>query len=305
MFATLMFLFAALCVSAVTEVPLWELEPFSPIELRDEGPPPPESSEGPPLRQRIMGGREATPFTRKYQAFLRAKRHFCGAAIISDQFVLTAAHCVARTDYTMVVIMGIHDLRRKQKFSQEIIVVGSFIHPEYGNGFTISNDIAVVKLQKRIRYHRNISPIKLPTRDIDLNTPIVVTGWGKTSATDRNQPTTLREIVFRTISYHECKNHYKWMGNDMFCARAKETSALCKGDTGGPAMHDGYLVGIVPVITNDCNSVKKPQGFTKVYHHVNWIKRAMLDNYTIPNGCNILDLSLVLIVLAQLFVYWI
>nr|XP_027222955.1 myeloblastin-like [Penaeus vannamei] len=154
MFAILTFLFAALCVSAVTEVPLWELTPIPPVEVSGEGPPPPESSEGPPLSdQRIVGGNEAEPYKRGYQAAWTTGKYFCGGVVISKLFVLTAAHCISgNKNEQMNVTVGIHNLKVKEKFTQRIPVAKAFVHPDYYSGrHGPTNDIAVLKLEQEIK----------------------------------------------------------------------------------------------------------------------------------------------------------
>nr|XP_027227579.1 granzyme C-like [Penaeus vannamei] len=154
MSATTVFLFAALCVSAVAEVPLWELTPIPPVEVSGEGPPPPESSEGPPLSdQRIVGGNEAEPYKRGYQAALTSGKYFCGGVVISKLFVLTAAHCISgNKNEQMNVTVGIHNLKVKEKFTQRIPVAKAFVHPDYYSGrHGPTNDIAVLKLEQEIK----------------------------------------------------------------------------------------------------------------------------------------------------------
>lgn len=49
-----------------------------------------------PFSGRIVGGADATPGQFPYQVSLRIKdSHTCGGSIIDNQWILTAAHCVA------------------------------------------------------------------------------------------------------------------------------------------------------------------------------------------------------------------
>lgn len=54
----------------------------------------------PPSESRIIGGTEVDPNSVPYQAalFIHFSRGsaFCGGSLISEQFILTAAHCMDR-----------------------------------------------------------------------------------------------------------------------------------------------------------------------------------------------------------------
>nr|XP_027238803.1 trypsin-2-like [Penaeus vannamei] len=286
--------------------------------LQNPLPPVEVPAEGPPLHgTRIVGGFEAEPYERGYQAFLSGGGGVCGAAVISELFVLTAAHCIPKkSDARMTVTVGIHDRRVKEDFTQTIPVAKTFVHPRYKpKEGHLKGDIALLKLEEKVHMNDKVFPIKLPTRNVDEYMEVVVTGWGRTLSEVTKPLTTLQEIVTRTIPLKECENYFRWVDKSIFCTTAANWDVgPCNGDSGGPAMHEGYLVGLVSFSTKGCKTAY-PQGFTNVYFYLNWIKEKMGHNdhqnknlatfTTEHNGCGILDMSLVLIVLAQLYLYWI
>ena len=59
-------------------------------------PPPPPLPPGPALASEIVGGRPARPHAWPFMASLQRRgHHFCGAALIARNFVLSAAHCLS------------------------------------------------------------------------------------------------------------------------------------------------------------------------------------------------------------------
>ncbi|ROT69283.1 putative granzyme B-like [Penaeus vannamei] len=85
----------------------------------------------------------------------------------------------------MNVTVGIHDLKVKEKFTQRIPVAKAFVHPDYYSGRQGPiNDIAVLKLEQEIKMTDKVFPLKLPTHPVKADTPVVVTGWGRTMSED-------------------------------------------------------------------------------------------------------------------------
>lgn len=76
---------------------------------------------------KIIGGQAAKPMEFPWQTSLQVKSlssHICGASLISDQWVLTAAHCMRRSSSAnnWKVVLGEHDLSQTDKNEREFTI---------------------------------------------------------------------------------------------------------------------------------------------------------------------------------------
>ncbi|KAL3276738.1 hypothetical protein HHI36_012108 [Cryptolaemus montrouzieri] len=163
------------------------------------------SSCGTQTPDKILGGQATAPDEFPWMALLQYHRKngetpfSCGGSLISDRYVLTAAHCVTGAILTAVgrlysVRLGEWDLTTDRDCQTQfgfqscneppvdILVEDSFAHPSYSDkNQNRPADIALVKLRDRAQLSSFIRPICLPS-STDRSEPgnqLFVAGWGE------------------------------------------------------------------------------------------------------------------------------
>ncbi|XP_077867850.1 serine protease 48-like, partial [Saccoglossus kowalevskii] len=136
--------------------------------------------------KRIIGGQDAAIGEWPWMAVLyhtRNRVHFCGGALISTNWVVTAATCinVSRVnESTLTVYLGKHDL---DIVKSGINVDEIIVHPDYNLAFDA--DIALIRLTEHVVFTEKIKPVCLPSVEkaeqlLQPNTYGTVLGWGDT-----------------------------------------------------------------------------------------------------------------------------
>ncbi|XP_025775869.1 granzyme H-like isoform X4 [Herpailurus yagouaroundi] len=95
--------------------------------------------------EEIIGGHEAKPHSRPYMVFVQFlvgnSKKRCGGALVNEDFVLTAAHCLGSS---INVTLGAHNIKKQEKTQQIIPVRRAIPHPDY-NPKNYSNDIMLLQ----------------------------------------------------------------------------------------------------------------------------------------------------------------
>lgn len=103
---------------------------------------------------KIVGGESAVDSSWGWAVSLQLNSnnaHFCGGAIISPSYIITAAHCIPSSSFIIQyarVVVGINKLSETgSTIAQERSIVSVVLHPGY-NDNTKVNDIAVLRLNR-------------------------------------------------------------------------------------------------------------------------------------------------------------
>merc|ERR1712212_1473360 len=232
-------------------------------------------------RGKIVGGFEAEEHEWPWiVALFIDDMWFCGGALISDEFVLTAAHC-AEDASRFDILAGAHNVRADSEPERvEISSYDGWTHPDWDTN-TLANDLALIRLPEKITFNDYIIPACLPTPDLvakegDLVTPI---GWGRPSDSAGGISPVLRMVRdLPIITNKECNDVYGIVGDGVVCMDTSGGKGTCNGDSGGPL---GYYdetrerwieVGIVSFGASAGCEVGYPSGFTRTNYYLDWIK---------------------------------
>lgn len=159
---------------------------------------------------RINGGQQmnqSVPFQVSMQMQHRGRwRHFCSGSIISEQHVLTAAHCVDKLKLEEVTVLG--GTLNWKLGGQRYKIETRHVHPQYSTSPRIVNDIAVLKVSPVFALRSpDIETIEMGNEDrIGGKVAVRLTGWGSTtpSSAGAKVPDRLQVLNYRTISNEEC-----------------------------------------------------------------------------------------------------
>lgn len=153
----------------------------------------------------IVGGYPIEISQVPWHAQLRRNGQFnCGASIISDQWILTAAHCVSTNANYEIKVGGSHVNNDGTTYTVDQVKS----HSNYSRS-SVDYDFAVLKLQVKLEFSDNVQPVKLIDVDdiIENGQMSMVTGWGKTQNSSESADL-LRAVDVPIVSQEICIDAY-------------------------------------------------------------------------------------------------
>ncbi|MEE6460400.1 hypothetical protein FKM82_000951 [Ascaphus truei] len=228
---------------------------------------------------KIIGGTNAFLGAWPWQASLRQNgNHKCGATLISNTWLVTAAHCFDMNhDLNLwTVVLGTISLHSISGLRiQELIIYENYTSK------THTNDIAMLRLSTPVTFTRNIRPVCLPeTSDIfPDDTSCFVTGWGALTSDAGALSPVLQQAQVKTINSSKCSSPQLYgdvITTSMICA-GYVTGLIdaCQGDSGGPLVTQAFnntwfLIGTVSFGVG-CAQPNKPGVYSNIIFLRNWI----------------------------------
>jgi len=236
-----------------------------------------------PGKDRIVGGHEAAENEWPWQvALFIDDAWFCGGSIISDEYIMTAAHCADGASY-FNILAGAHDVRAdSEPHRVEITSYEGFTHPAWDPN-TLSNDIALVRLPEKIEFNDYIRPACLPPAEDESNeyvgeltTPV---GWGKNADSAGGITPKLQMVEdLPVIDNPTCNDYYGILNAGIMCIDSSDGKGVCNGDSGGTlnlrqeAENKWTQIGVTSFVSSAGCESGNPHGFTRVAYFGQWIE---------------------------------
>nr|BAB08216.1 embryonic serine protease-1 [Xenopus laevis] len=283
----------------------------------------------PVFSSRIVGGTDTRQGAWPWQVSLEFNgSHICGGSIISDQWILTATHCIEHPDLPSGcgVRLGAYQLYVKNPHEMTVKVDIIYINSEF-NGPGTSGDIALLKLSSPIKFTEYILPICLPASPVTFSsgTECWITGWGQTgSEVPLQYPATLQKVMVPIINRDSCEKMYHinsviseteiLIQSDQICAgyQAGQKDG-CQGDSGGPLVCKiqgfWYQAGIVSW-GERCAAKNRPGVYTFVPAYETWISERSVISFkpftssSSPSSSSVLRASAILLGVSLLLHDW-
>merc|ERR1712223_374418 len=193
------------------------------------------------IKSGIVGGDEAVPHSHPHQVGLFIDdMYFCGGSLISQEYVLTAAHCCDGA-FFIEVVMGAHKIRETESTQVKQTSFLFDTHEDWDPN-NIENDICWIRLTDPVELNENIQTV------------------GLSSGSDPVE------------GNENCDAYYGIVKDSQICINAEGGHGTCNGDSGGPLTFNGVHVGLTSFGSSRGCESGAPDAFTRTSYFRDWIR---------------------------------
>ncbi|XP_056433194.1 serine protease 33-like [Gadus chalcogrammus] len=206
----------------------------------------------PPLGQnRVVGGIDANEGAWPWQVDIQTQSagHVCGGSLISESWVLSAAHCFPNVHDLgpYIIYVGRHkqkgfNMHQESHRVRRVVVPESYVEPQRGN------DLALVELSRPVFWSDYVQPICVPDQGALFpgGLDCMVTGWGHIRDNVALPGLgVLQQVRVPIISSPSCQqlfdvnpgdpeDHVEILPDELCAGYPEGGRDACQGDSGGP-----------------------------------------------------------------------
>ncbi|XP_059622746.1 chymotrypsin-2-like [Phlebotomus argentipes] len=220
----------------------------------------------------IVGGQNANAGQFPHVVSLRstANSHFCGAFIVNNRWVVSAAHCtINRNPGNTWIVVGALQLSAG---GTNVFTSRIENHPSY-SGVTLANDVCALQTQNTITFSGTVQPLTMGSAHIGGGVSAIAAGWGRVGA---NLPLAnhLQWLSVNTITNQACRDAHNAINalrvhDNTICTFTRIGEGMCNGDSGSALFVGQNAIGIVSWGIPCAQGF--PDNFARVSSHRAWL----------------------------------
>ncbi|XP_055705680.1 chymotrypsin-2-like [Phlebotomus papatasi] len=220
----------------------------------------------------IVGGQNAAAGQFPHTVSLRsvANSHFCGAFIVNNRWVVSAAHCtINRTPGNTRIIVGALQL---SSGGTNMATARIENHPNY-NGNTLANDICALQTSANIGFSNTVQPMAMGSNHVGGGVGATAAGWGRIG-TNLPLANTLQWLNVQTLTNADCRARHniinrQFVHDNTICTFTRQGEGMCNGDSGSALFVGNTAIGVVSWGIPCAQGF--PDNFARVSSHRNWL----------------------------------
>ncbi|XP_026750664.3 uncharacterized protein LOC113511245 [Galleria mellonella] len=220
--------------------------------------------------RRLVAGRDALIEEYPYVVSIqKGGEHWCAGALLNPRLVITTANCIWKS--SRVSRLRVRAGSRYVEQGGQVAKIKEVMkHPRWSIRKAPDNDVALILLDRNIRFSDAVHGVDLPNR---IMMPAFEDAWVTSWGSERRdgiydkKDMTLQVYHARLMDRDKCNNVTQRFGvtvtENFICLSQTGRQAPCTRDTGAPAVSDGVIWGLASWgIRKLCGTERYPAVFS-------------------------------------------